>query len=337
VIPDQLISVILQTFAGLGGVALVVLLLWIFLPEKIEKWAILLHRGLAYFSERHERKYIAGSIENRLRRWKERLLKVSKGILPYDLKIRWVDIDVVESELKEGKLIVKMKNHRNQSKNFAFAVKEFVPNTLIPKARQYVDPLIMGGIDYVVSKSMLAEDTRALQYFSDETQDKFSDPTFRQIVNELDTIHEEGKLTRILLPEYSTLSILYPQDPNRTVQVETANFEKMLFNFITREKDQTGQLDVNGSYIQSAIIPVAKSSTLLTSGVEPHLNAIKKRVEGGTTRFYIVAARSNIVYARQVYEEACSVYGLTKNWEDEYKGLYQQRRNKLYCACLEQK
>lgn len=230
-----------------------------------------------------------------------------------------------------------MKSHRNQSKNFAFAVREFVPNTLMPKARKYVDPLIMEGIDYVVSKSMLSEDTRALQYFSDEVKDKFSEPKFKQVVIELDTIHGQGKLTRILLSEYSALSILYPQDPNPRVHQETVNFEKMLFNVVTKEPEQNVQLKMNANYIQTSIVLVAKPLTLLTSGLRPYLEGISGDIEQGIGRFYIMGAHGNIVFAKEVFEKACSVCGLTKVWENEFKGTYRQRKDKLYCACLEKK
>jgi hypothetical protein len=309
--------------------------MWIFLPERAEKWAILLHRGLAYVSEKHERKYIAGSIEERVRRWKERMLKELSVILPYDLKVKWVNMETVESELKEGKLIVKMKNHRNQSKNFAFAVREFVPNTLIPKARQYVDPLIMQGIDHVISKSILSDDTRALGYFSDQAEDRFSEHKFKQVVDELDVIHGQGQLTRILLSQYSALSILYPQSPNERVHQETLSFEKMLFNVVTKDPKQDVQLRMNGTYIQTAIVPVARTFTLLTSGIKPHLDGISGDLDQGIMRFYIIGAHDNIVHAKEVYERACSDYGMTKVWENEFKGTYRHRRDKLYCGCLE--
>lgn len=311
--------------------------MWIFLPEKVEKWAILVHRGLAYVSEKHERTYIAGSIEERVRQWKERMLKELSSILPYDLKVKWVNMETVESELKEGKLIIKMKNHRNQSTNFAFAVREFVPNTLLPKARQYVDPLIMEGIDYVISKSILSDDTRALQYFSDQAKDRFSEAGLKQIVNELDAIHSQGERTIILLSEYSALSVLYPQDPNEKIYRETASFEKMLYGVVKKEPDQDVQLKVDGNYIHAAIIPVAKSFTLLTSGITTHLEGIRRDIEHGIIGFYIIGAHGNISNAKELFEKSCSAYGMTRVWENEFRGTYRGRRDKLYCGCLEKK
>ena len=334
-IPDQITSLLLSLFAGLGGVALVLFLTWIFFPERIEKWAILLHKLLAYVSEKHERRYIEKHIENGINSWRKRACKECDGVLPYEFKLKWANVDAVESELNEGKLIVKMKNHRNQSKNFALAVREYVPNTLIPKARRYVQPLIVDGIDHVVSKSILCDDTRALSYFADMSEGEFtSKPDLKKIVEELDTVHGQGKLTRMLLSEYNALSKLHPSNPSEEIHRETADFEKLVFNFVMKKPEEDVDLDFNRAHLQVAIVAVAKSSKLFTFGLEPYVSFVERMMREGIPKFYITAASGMIPHARQLCERAVKDLGLRKVNEDEYEGIYRQKRTKLYCACL---
>jgi len=334
-VPEQVISLILKSFAGFGGIALTLFLVWIFFPEKIEKWAILLHKLLAYFSEKHEREYIEKHIENGINAWRERLCKECEGALPYEFKIKWADIENVESELGDGKLIVKMRNHRNQSKNFAYAVREYVPHTLIPKARRYVKPIIVDGIDYVVSKSMLSGDTRALSYFADISEKDFlAKPRLKQIVEELDTIHAQGRLTRILLSEYNALSKLYPSNPDEEIHQETYDFEKLVFNFVTKIPGEDIKLDINRDNLQVAIVAIAKSAKLFSLGIQPYIAFIEGSVNNGIHKFYITAAGLMIPYAKEVCEKTIKDLGLKKISEGEYKGIHRHKRRKLYCACL---
>jgi hypothetical protein len=334
-IPEQITSLLLTLFAGLGGVALVLFLTWIFFPERIEKWAILLHKLLAYVSEKHERRYIEKHIENGINSWRKRACKECDGVLPYEFKLKWANVDAVESELNEGKLIVKMKNHRNQSKNFAIAVREYVPNTLIPKARRYVQPLIADGINHVVSKSILCDDTRALSYFADMSSGEFtSKPDLKKTIEELDIIHGQGKLTRILLSEYNALSKLHPSDPSEEIHRETADFEKLVFNFVMKKPEEDVDLNFNRANLQVAIVAVAKSSKLFTFGLQPYLSFVERMMKEGIPKFYITAASGMIPHARELCEKAVTDLGLRKVNEDEYEGIYRKKRTKLYCAFL---
>lgn len=96
-------------------------------------------------------------------------------------------------------------------------------------------------------------------------------------------------------------------------------------------------MKMNGKYIQAAIVPVAKPATLLAFGLSPYIDGINDDMEHGIERFYIMGAHGNIIFAKQVFEGASTVNGLTKVWENEFRGTYRNRKNKLYCACLVKK
>jgi len=336
-IPAEVISYILETFAGFGGVSLVILLLWIFFPDKVEKWAISFHKLLAFLSERHERRYIAKHIETKINDNNTRLCKECQGAIPYKIKVQWVDVENVESELRDGTFIVKMKNHRNQSKNLAYAVKEYIPNTLIPRARVYVEPLLMRGVDYVISKSILSGDPRALSYFNEAIGDFLEEPQTKNIIKELEHVHSQGRMTRILLTEYSSLASLYPVEPDDEIHQETVDFEKKLYEISSKEPEENVDARFVREHIRSAIVLVAKPLTILTKGIEPHMSYIEKSIEKGTDKIYICAVGMNIPYAKKLCKKAIREFGLEKIAEDEYEGLFRQKRRQMYCSCLVRK
>lgn len=131
------------------------------------------------------------------------------------------------SSLEDGSLIVKMRDFENQSKNYALAIKEFVPKALIPKARRYVKPKLMRSIDFSVSKDILENNTVALElyedYFFEEIKASNSNlEEVKRLIKKVDRIDRRGLLTRIMLREYKKLAALYPQEPPNKVLEETS-------------------------------------------------------------------------------------------------------------------
>lgn len=329
---EEVLDPIIRFFAGVGGLTLALLLLWIFYPEKVEKWAILLHKLLAYVSDRHERQFIAKNIEHDVREWKEGLGKDSEDILPYDIKIKWIDVDKVEHDLTEGTLIVKMRNHRNQSRNLALTAREYIPNALIPKAKTYVDPSVMNCIVYMISKSLLSRNTSSLSYFIEMAEDDIK-PRQKTVLEEIEQIDAMGYLTRVLLPQYAKLSVLHPANPTQEVRNETLGFEKKVHQLVAKKPGEDVNPTFNGLHIHAAIVPIAKSEKLFLGGVTPHLHFIKESIAKGIETFYIVSVSALKSYAKEAVEKSL-IYGLRKMWEDEYVGTFRKRRQSLYCAML---
>ena len=330
---EVVLDTIIKFFAGLGGIAFALILLWVFYPEKIEKWAMLLHKLVAYASETHERQFIAKNIEYNVKEWKEGLGEEYRTILPYDLKIKWIDVDKVEHDLTEGALIVKMRNHRNQAKNFAVAVKEYIPNTLIPTAKRYVNPFVFNSITYVISKNLLSRNTSALSYFIKITENDIKSEQ-KPIVGEIEQIDATGQVTRILLPQYAKLSILYPADPNPEVMDETLGFEKTVYRLVTKEPGEDVNTTFNGTYIHAAIVPIAKSEKLFLGGVTAHLHFIKESIKRGIETFYIVSVSALKSYSRELAEKSLKDCKLQQMWEDEYTATFRKKKAKLYCTLL---
>jgi len=201
----------------IGTVSLTLFVIYFLFPEKFERIIIMINKVLAYLSEKHERKYISRQIEYSIERKRRELDRSGvSNILPYGIKIEWTNVDDPDFSLKENMLIVKMKNHRNQSKNLAIATKIYVNNALIPKARRYVEPILMKSIDFIISKHILSWDTAAITHFLKlEEVNIRKNPELKMTIEHLDKIDGVGYITRILLREYDKLSALFPREPEK--------------------------------------------------------------------------------------------------------------------------
>jgi len=330
----DIIQALQLIFSGTGLLAFAFFLVWVFYPEKVEKWVILLSKLVAYFSEKHERRYISKHIEYNVNSLREKFCRESSGILPYKIEVEWINSDEIESYLKgDNVLIVKMKNHRNQSKNLAIAVKEYVPNALIPTARMYVEPSLMRAIDYVVSKEFLKRDTSAFTYFSEVVK---VEQKIKEFVEKVDKINEQGFLTRVLLSEYKKLGLLYPREPTWETYNETLDLESKVHALVTKKPEEKVSPKICGKFIKAALVPVAKEETVEKGGIEPHLTFIKNAINEGIKTFYVVAAgKTNIFLAKAVMNSVEREINLKRVYEEEYTGIFRENKTKMYLGILE--
>lgn len=332
-----LISKLIKTLTGIGGFAIVIFFLWIFYPKKIEKVFLQIRRILAYFSHKHELKYIADHIQVHTNSKTNKFNQETGGVFPYDINIEWINEENLQSTLKDDKLIVKMKDFRNQSKNYAMAVKEFVPNALIPKGRKYVKPKLMRSIDYCMSKEILQNDTVALELYEDHFFEEAPSKAkilkkIKRLIKEVEEIDQCGFLTRIMLREYKKLADLYPQDPRAEVLQETLELEEILYGLAKRERGEEVQLDLEGKYLSLAIMPIAKKEK--REELDRYLAFMRKTFNEGTEKIYLIAAgKKNVSLGRMITKTARLNFA-DLIYKEEFKAKHRDKKMKCYIAAL---
>jgi hypothetical protein len=190
----------------------------------------------------------------------------------------------------------------------------------------------MKNIDFVIGKNLLQSNPPALEYFL-ESEIKDITPESQAILEDLEVIHDHGRLTRVIIPEFQKLSGLYPSEPDSSVQKETINFVKMLGDFEKAPQGSTGITpSYSGEYLQLSIVAVGKGVTLTTQGILPHFKYIKEEIGRGIKNFYIVAAGNNCFYAKQLKIKACRDINLNVIFEEEYIGKFRGDKRKMYCT-----
>lgn len=317
-------------------VLLLFLLFWFLLyPEKVEKCSALIYKALTILGLKFSQKYIAHDIQAKINSKAKRINKEYNGILPYTMKVKWVDLEDVESEVKNGNVVVIMKDYKNQSINLARAAIAYTCKGLIPKAREYVHPPLMKAIDYNIARKLVIDNTGAVQYlsslFEEESKKK---PEIKEWITKIKPVDAQGYLTRIILSEYQKVGEeLYPITPNMEIRNETADFTDLVYRLVTKEKDVDINPTYNGDYIKVAIVPIARLETM---SIEPHMNFIRKSLDEGEIKyFHIVAAGKNVHFAKLIVDRAEKELGLIKIKEEKYKGTYRGVKMTLFHAVLE--
>lgn len=311
--------------APITSLFLIFLVIFFLYPEKFEKVVTLLHRFLAFISEKHEKMYIAKHIENTI----ECKRREIEDIMPYKIKIEWANLEDPDFFLDEHTMIIKMKNYKNQSRNLALATKLYVPHALIPKARKYVHPELMKSIDYVISEDILEKDPIALKFFKEMIGDDIKG--HEKTIEQLKSIHAQGLLTRVLLQEYGSLAKFSPMEPNNNIHNETVELKNRVYALVTKSPGKDVDPSFRGNYIKVAIVPVAKPEKVIQQGLDPHINFIRTHKEEFDV-FYIIAAGSNCSLAKLLVKRCEEELKLKKIKEWKYRGLYRGQSMKCYVA-----
>jgi hypothetical protein len=301
-------------------------------PEKVEKWGSILYKIGAYVSEKSEKRYMATNIQYTINEARKEL-GLGGDVISYGLNVKWTEENSVEIDLKENNVIVMLKPFGSQSKNLANVISLYIPNTLLPKARKYVDDYLMKGIDYIFGKNFLIKNPTALDYYVDN-ESKNHTAKIKEYINKIDKLNESGKLSRILVQEFKNFNTLYPQDPSEFQKEDSINLFNTIYQFEILDPGES--IDGAGIHISEnfkmAVVPVGRSQTLIDSGIEKHLIFILEHIPKGIKNFYIVGAGVNIRYAKSLTERVCKIGNVNIVYQEEFNGTFRGIKQKLYCS-----
>jgi len=328
----EILTYILSAVISSSSTALC--LIWLFLkhPEKVERWISIMTRTVAYFSNKAARIHMATDIQSTIDLQRKKL-NVHEEVLPYGVSVKWTNADEIQTDLKENKVVVMMRPYQSQARNLAHIVSLYVPRALLPKARRYVEPNLMSGIDHTISKFILKANTTALEYYISEIMGPASDEVKSWVVK-MDKLNEQSILSRIFLSEIKRLNILYPQEPSQGVFRESVEIASLVYKFATKEPGVDISPTYIGTYIKMAIVAVAKSEKIVYEGTEPHFSFIRRALSNGVDHFYVVSTGPFIKHAKDLIKIAEKTLGLIKVYEEEYEGLFRGKSTKMFCAKL---
>lgn len=317
------------------SIVLIILVWFLFCPEKAEKCASLLYRMFASISYFASRKYISLNIQGEINGKIKKLNKEVKDALPYRMKIRWVKAEEAEAEVKNGNVIVFMRDYKNQSINIAHAALAYTCKGLLPKARNYVEPTLMRSIDYMVAMKIAEGNTGAVKYLNELFESESSKNTaLKSWRNKLISIDKQGYLTRVMIFDFKSLSEFFPGPSTDDIRKETAEYAKLVHRLATKKPGEKVNPSFNGKYLHVAITPIARAEIMT---IDPHLNFIKHSLNEGVNTFHIVAVgKRNITLARIVMKRAEKELGLIRIKDGEtYKGFYRGMKTDMFHAILE--
>ena len=341
---------VLNVFRGLWAIKVPILILVVIYltfrnVEKIQIWVSIIQKYFSSLSARIERKSISNNIEGKINLFAKKFNTQLDGILPYAIKIEWVeDKDItVEAFIRDDQLIVKMKQHVNQDRNLVIAALGFISRGLLPTARNYISKPILQSIDFkMLHKILLSNrETSAIEYFfkevfPSETKDK---PEIVEYLKKMHDIDDHGFFMTILLTELARLGKILPPDVNNIRKRAISEVKQLidfLHNLAVSSPGDIVDLNFIKKELKLAILIVAKPEKIIM-GEKQYLNSFRKKLQEGSERIYVISSGNNVRFAKTVCSSVLGNFKVEQILEDHCKML--NRRGKLTdgYTCLFQK
>jgi hypothetical protein len=324
----QAISDFFTSLVGLlsSAVGILVLLLSYALthPETVEKWHSILARALSYRSERAEKATVSTGIQAEINSFAKDMNKETMGAMPYGIKIEWTKDATRETVLESGEVIVRMKHHRDQSRNLVYATLAYISKGFLPHGRSYLEEKIAKSADHIMTRKIFVRrnlDDALHLYVSEFLEPEVKiDPTIQQHCDTFERLDGMGFFTKIFAREMERLGLkLYPAIATSDIVKDTSEFVDFLKRVAEREPGERvpgGTLFVRPRF-GTAIALIASGDTLALAGVSPHLAWISDCWQRGADTVYVLARGStNIKVAQGITAILVSIPDVEKVSED---------------------
>jgi hypothetical protein len=345
----SLIVLILVGLGGVVGVGLVVLFLALRYSEDAERVAGWITTLIAKVYKKVDRSAVAFTVQGNVNKARSELLKsVPPELMEKKLKVKWADVDEAEAHLKEGEVLVVMRRSDHHEENVAHAVMAYLPKSMLPRARRYLDKERMRAADLVVAKGLLARiDKRpgSLAVFYEDHMDpaRAQSDDLKAKIDELDEVDLQGWLLRLLLAEYLRLGDdLHPGEPDKDCHRDAEEFARWLHGIASRSPgDESRSLSFEGRHFRVAVIFVGIKDRLIAEGLVPYRKRAKRYIyQDRFDAIYLMARDDNIEAVEALVENlesdgrVSSVSKYTYALRDDFRSRHGLDRERAIIACL---
>lgn len=180
------------------SLGLVLLLLLLFIPEKLEKWWALFLKVLAalgWIFRAVHKQYVKHNLQGRMNTFLKTLRKVAPSLAAKGLRIEWVDRKSTrQSFIDRDRVILRLRRDDPADHNFIHGVYLFTAETLLSKAKRYVSQNQRSALDLFVCSKILQSQKPALRtFFLDEyLHPETENPLTRGYVDDFAIIDRKG-------------------------------------------------------------------------------------------------------------------------------------------------
>lgn len=295
------------TLAPPFALAFFVIVYFLMFPEKAEKWSSIIARLFSHVSNVAEKRTVAGDIQADINSFaKATNGKVDPSIFPYGIKIEWERATNVtyDSFVRNGQVVVRLRHHSNQARNFVLATLAYVQSGFLPETKVHFDSEVSEAMDLAATNKILLEKKRldAFPLFKTEIIERKNSlsATLRmfKILEDLDSM---SMFNNILLREFADfgkrLSGIAPTDVTKQ---ETRHFVMFCEKLTQKEPRVDVSPTFTKRYIRVSIVLITKPETYVYRGIEPHRKWINKCLAEQVDSIYVCALGSNISAAREL-------------------------------------
>jgi transcription antitermination factor NusA-like protein len=285
-------SIVLIWLGGLSAFTVLVILLSINYLEKIDIVFGHLYNLIAIIYRGFRKKAIAKRIESQINSRTEAIETEIHDLMPNPMRIKWIDSDDEFAKLKNGEIVIFLRNRLDDVKNRIVATQMYIENGFLSESRPYIHPGIQKATDLIVAWKLISasQESDESQYF---LQNVFNpclsnEPDISVHTDILRNFDTKGVFTRIFLREMRGLGQKAKSSlPSQEHWKESERFTKFLDTIEKAEKGTHYPLNFIGRYFKASVQLVASKENVAMSGLRIHKRWLKKKTQMGVETIYI--------------------------------------------------
>lgn len=321
-----------------GPSSLLVLLLIYFLcrPEALEKWATLLYRIVYFITKQGGKRIVKHDIQSRINGFSRVLGKEIANYEPVGINIEWVKTeDAAENFFSNNRVIIRMRHHQDQDKNFVIAAMAFISQSVLSKAKKYLSQNQRESIDLYVCKDLCHREKPRVEekffdyYFGPKTDES---KRIREFLNKYEIMHKVGLFYGVLVQELNFLGEkVFAQPRNQKIVEEATRLIDFLEKYAYREVgDENIPTTFKGNYCRCGIMIVGKSAKVQTGKIDLYLRYIARLVHSKIENIYLIgpALKPNESLIQRISTQVQEEYAYLEYFSKKYKATIRVKGNR---------
>ncbi|MGH7475998.1 MAG: hypothetical protein ACRELD_06895 [Longimicrobiales bacterium] len=305
---------LITALAGAVSLPIIVGILFLLYPEKVEKWWAILLRGLVVISKSLHRRQVTHDLQGRVNDFVRRLKKVMPDFHPAKLRIEWVAPDQERKAFFDrDEVVLRVFRDDPDDLNFVHGAYLYVGETLLAKAKRYTSPSQREALDLFTTGKLLEEERMGarVRFVDEYLHPKTADPKGKisRYVDDFATLDIANFYFPVLLQELGYLGEkVFGRRRDASVIIEVDELINFLRPIATRTVGDDNDLTYRGEYCKFGIVIVGKPAKLLLS-IQPYVGYIEGQLlTQDVETIYLLARAENLPRLQQIYDRFASDY-----------------------------
>ena len=306
---------------GLGPIAGVLLGIFIALhyQDKIQKYSVWFWTFIRLFWKKAEKKIISNDIEGRVNSFSKSLSKEMVNFDPVGVEVQWIEEGEFPAHFfNDDRLVVRMRQHTSQNKNFVYASMVFISACVVPKAKKYISKSQRESLDIFVGKKLFEKEKPmvAQQFFDDYFSPKMEKEKVAELVEKYNLIDKVALFFPVLVQELTFLGEkVFWRKKETQIMNEVNYLVDFLEDYSNREiGDVTTLNQFQGAYCRCGIMLISKAFKRELGDIDPYIHHIESLADNKIENIHIIgpATSENINFITRIVREV------------EQKGIFEQ-------------
>lgn len=304
-------------------------------PETIKIWVGYIYYVLAIPFTGLRKKAIKNQLEGPCTKALKRVSSEVPDLEIPDLTIKWVREDNLDTLLKSGKAIVKLKFSNDNTRNILKATSVYVRDAFLIHTKPYLHDDLKTALDFSITKKILINIRKnqkniVSKFIQENIKNSVSVSAQCDLIEEID---DAGLFTRILLRELDDFgNKLFGRNPKTEHMDEASDLLTFIYDISTRDPDDNTPLAFQGPTLKVAVLLVAKVETYYSYGLSPYIRRIKLGLAKDIDSFYLLARDDKVEILDIVAKELLATGNfILVNNPREFRD---SKNRKIICYCL---